>query len=81
MGQDRFRFEQKLDDYQAFVARRIADGVQRAANNLAPAEIAFGTVEAPEHEPTVVREATRLVGGNDAVAVSAQRAAESALGT
>jgi neutral ceramidase len=49
MGQDRFRFEQKLDDYQAFVARRIADGVQRAVNNLAPAEIAFGTVEAPEH--------------------------------
>lgn len=49
MGQDRFRFEHKLDDYQAFVARRIADGVQRAANNLEPAEIAFGTIEAPEH--------------------------------
>ncbi len=49
MGQDRFRFEQKLDDYQAFVARRIADGVQRAVNSLRPAEIAFGTVEAPEH--------------------------------
>jgi len=49
MGQDRFRFENTLDDYQQFVARRIADGVQRAVNSLRPAEIAFGTVEAPEH--------------------------------
>jgi len=49
MGQDRFRFEQKLDDYQQFCARRIADGVQRAVNNLQPAEIAFGTAAAPEH--------------------------------
>jgi neutral ceramidase len=49
MGQDRFRFEQMLDEYQQFVAQRIADGVQRAVNNLRPAEIAFGTVEAPEH--------------------------------
>ena len=29
--------------------RRIADGVQRAFNNLRPAEMAFGTAEAPEH--------------------------------
>src|SRR4051794_19378755 len=49
MGQDRFLHEQKLDEYQRFVARRIADGVQRAINNLRPAEMAFGTVEAPEH--------------------------------
>jgi neutral ceramidase len=49
MGQDRFRFENTLDDYQQFVARRIADGVQRAVNSLRPAEIAFTTVEAPEH--------------------------------
>src|SRR5262249_10256182 len=26
MGQDRFQHEQKLDEYQSFVARRIADG-------------------------------------------------------
>lgn len=38
-----------LDDYQRFVARRIADGVQRAATLLRPAEIAFGTVDVPEH--------------------------------
>jgi hypothetical protein len=49
MGQDRFLHDQKLDDYQAFVARRIADGVQRAINNLRPAQMALGTVEAPEH--------------------------------
>src|SRR5262245_46102047 len=49
MGQERFKFEQSLDEYQQFVARRIADGVQRAINNLRPAEIAFTTAEAPEH--------------------------------
>jgi neutral/alkaline ceramidase-like enzyme len=49
MGNDRFRHEQSLDEYQQFVARRIADGVQRAANSLRPAQIAFGTAEAPEH--------------------------------
>src|SRR5690606_28140020 len=31
------------------VAQRIADGVQRALNLRRPAEIAFGTAEAPEH--------------------------------
>jgi neutral ceramidase len=49
LGNDRFRYEQKLDDYQRFVAQRIADGVASAINNLRPAEMAFGTVEAPEH--------------------------------
>jgi hypothetical protein len=38
-----------LTPYQRFVARRIADGVRRAHNLLRPAEIAFGTVDAPEH--------------------------------
>jgi neutral ceramidase len=41
--------DMELTDYQKFVARRIADGVRRAMNLLRPAEIAFGTVEAPEH--------------------------------
>ncbi|MGV3531223.1 MAG: hypothetical protein ACO1QR_02560, partial [Chthoniobacteraceae bacterium] len=49
LGDSRFRSEGPLDDYQRFVARRIADGVRRAINTLRPAEIAFGTVEAPEH--------------------------------
>jgi hypothetical protein len=41
--------DQDLTDYQKFVARRIADGVKRAVNLLRPAEIAFGTVDVPEH--------------------------------
>lgn len=49
MGQDRLRPDPTLDDYQRFVAQRIADGVQRALNKLRPAEMAFGTAEAPEH--------------------------------
>jgi hypothetical protein len=48
-GEGRFRHDQTLDDYQRFVAQRIADGVQRAMNALRPAEMAFGTAEAPEH--------------------------------
>ncbi|HUQ71652.1 MAG TPA: neutral/alkaline non-lysosomal ceramidase N-terminal domain-containing protein [Planctomycetaceae bacterium] len=49
MGADRFKHEQTLDDYQKFVARRIADGVRRAVNTLRPAHIAVGSVDAPEH--------------------------------
>ena len=44
-----FQSDSELTDYQKFVARRIADGVQRAVNVLRPAEIAFGSVDAPEH--------------------------------
>ena len=49
LGADRFSLDAKLDDYQRFVARRIADGVACAVNNLRPAEMAFGTSQAPEH--------------------------------
>jgi neutral ceramidase len=49
LGSSRYKSEVELDDYQRFVARRIADGVQRAAYDLRPAEMAFGTAEAPEH--------------------------------
>ena len=49
LGKDRLKPEQTLDNYQQFVARRIADGVARAFNNRRPAQIAFGTAEAPEH--------------------------------
>ena len=48
-GKDVLKHNQPLDDYQRFVARRIADGVVRGVNNLRPAEISFGTAEAPEH--------------------------------
>ncbi len=38
-----------LDHYQTFLARRIADGVQRALNNLEPARIGWGTGRLPQH--------------------------------
>ena len=49
LGERRYTSDQELSDYQRFVARRIADGVRRANNLLRPAEIAFGTVDVPEH--------------------------------
>lgn len=49
LGKNRFKVPQELDDYQRFVARRIADGVQCAANRLRPAQLALVTAEAPEH--------------------------------
>jgi len=49
LGSSRYAVEQELDNYQRFVVSRIVDGVQRANNQLEPAELGFGTVEAPEH--------------------------------
>ncbi|MCA9173610.1 MAG: neutral/alkaline non-lysosomal ceramidase N-terminal domain-containing protein [Planctomycetales bacterium] len=49
LGKHPRKLEQPADDYQRFVAKRIADGVGRAIQNLRPAEIGFGTAEAPEH--------------------------------
>jgi neutral ceramidase len=49
LGDDRYTSAAPLDAYQSFVARRISDGVRRAVNALRPAQIAFGSVEAPEH--------------------------------
>ena len=49
LGSNRYGNDQPLDDYQRFVARRIADGVRRAVNLLRPAHVAFGTVDVPEH--------------------------------
>lgn len=49
LGQNRLMPDQAADDYQRFVARRIADGVQRAVNNRRPAQIGFGSVDVPEH--------------------------------
>lgn len=38
-----------LDEYQIFLARRIADAVQVALNNLEPARIAWGIGALPQH--------------------------------
>ncbi len=49
LGEKHFEFPQKIDKYQAFVARRIADGVRCAFNRLRPAQVGFTTAQAPEH--------------------------------
>ncbi|MCZ6794013.1 MAG: hypothetical protein O7J95_10415 [Planctomycetota bacterium] len=38
-----------LEEYARFLARRIADGVRRALTNLEPAQIGWGSANAPEH--------------------------------
>jgi neutral ceramidase len=38
-----------LDSYQQFLAKRIANGVQVALNNLEPARIGWGTGSVPQH--------------------------------
>ncbi len=48
LGADRYREPRPpLDDYQRFVARRIADAVRRAVNNLEPATIGWATGDEP----------------------------------
>ena len=47
LGKDRAALKADLDDYQHFVARRIADGVRRALNNLAPAQIGWAVGSEP----------------------------------
>jgi hypothetical protein len=37
----------ELNEYQRFLAYRIADGLRRAANNLEPARIAWGSAQEP----------------------------------
>ncbi len=37
-----------LDEYQAFLATRIADGIRRAMNNLEPARVAWGRGALPD---------------------------------
>jgi neutral ceramidase len=47
LGSDRYSPKPTLDEYQQFVARRIADGVRRAIKNLAPAQIGWATASEP----------------------------------
>lgn len=46
-GSERFDGREPLDDYQRFVARRIADGIRRAINNLEPARVGWGRGSLP----------------------------------
>lgn len=44
-----WQFGKPLDEYQAFLIRRIADGVQVAINHLEPARIGWGAGKVPQH--------------------------------
>ncbi len=44
-----FNYGKPLDEYQTFVARRIADGVRRAIHHKEPARIGWGSVNVPGH--------------------------------
>lgn len=48
-GRMSFNYDKPLDEYQIFVARRIADGVRRAIVNKEPAQIAWSSVQVPQH--------------------------------
>lgn len=48
-GTSYLKLNEPLDDYQKFVIRRIADGVQRAFHNLEPARVGWGEGEVPQH--------------------------------
>jgi hypothetical protein len=47
-GTDRDDDRDPLDDYQRFVARRMADGIRRAITNLQPARVGWGRGTLPE---------------------------------
>ena len=49
LGTSRYVNEQQLDDYQLFLARRIADGVRRAQYLLRPAQIGYSSIDVPEY--------------------------------
>ena len=49
LGENRLQPDQTPDEYQTFLAQRIADGVTRAFQNRQPAQLAFGSVDVPEH--------------------------------
>ena len=44
-----WNYGKPLDEYQQFLARRIADGVRVAINNLEPARIGWGVGKVPQH--------------------------------
>lgn len=44
-----WNYGEPLDEYQQFIARRMADGVRIAINNLEPARIGWGSGSVPQH--------------------------------
>lgn len=49
LGTNRFSTNPSLDEYQRFVATRIADSVRCAIANLAPAQVGWTTAQEPRH--------------------------------
>ncbi|MFO0904225.1 MAG: hypothetical protein U0939_14570 [Pirellulales bacterium] len=47
LGANRYLPQRGLDEYQQFVARRIADGVRRAINQLEPAQVGWAKASEP----------------------------------
>jgi neutral ceramidase len=47
-GSERYDASEPLDHYQTFLARRIADGIRRAINNVEPARIGWGSGSLPQ---------------------------------
>lgn len=47
LSENRYSLDEPLNEYQTFVAHRIADGVARAVNNLAPARIGWASGNEP----------------------------------
>ncbi len=63
-GASAFDVGQPLDEYQVFLARRIADGVRRAMEDLQPARLAWGAVNVPQHvfnRRWLVKPGTKLI--------------------
>ncbi len=48
-SKDPFGVDDPPTEYQRLLSHRIADAVRLAAGNLAPAEVGWGSVDAPEH--------------------------------
>jgi hypothetical protein len=47
-GSERYDPAEPLDGYQTFLAGRVADGIQRAVNNLEPARVGWGRGSLPQ---------------------------------
>ncbi|MEY4940394.1 MAG: hypothetical protein RIQ93_2129, partial [Verrucomicrobiota bacterium] len=75
-GSTPFAFRTTLDEYQTFLARRIADGIRRAVNNLEPARIAWGSGQVPHqvfNRRWLLKEGSTAVnpfGGQDRVVMN-----------
>ena len=78
---NRLRAAETLNEYQQFVATRMADGVRRAVHNLRPARIGWGSASVPEevfnrrwHMSPGTEDLRNPFGGEDQVRMNPPRA-------